>query len=57
MEKTANFRISSHNKLLDTFKKSKNPEVREAVGAFELGTLSMPPAGLPSGVKVERIGK
>lgn len=57
MEKTANFRISSHNKLLDTFRKSKNPEVREAASAYELGTLSMPPARLPSGVKVERIGQ
>jgi len=57
MEKTANFRIQSHNKLLDTFKKSKNPEVREAAGAYEIGTISMPPARLPSGVKVERIGQ
>lgn len=57
MEKTANFRISSHNKLLDTFRKSKNPDVREAASAYELGTLSMPPARLPSGVKVERIGQ
>jgi hypothetical protein len=57
MEKTANFRISSHNKLLDTFRKSKSPDVREAASAFELGTLSMPPARLPSGVKVERIGQ
>ena len=57
MEKTANFRISSHNKLLDTFRKSKNPEVREAASAYELGTLSMPPARLPSGIKVERIGQ
>jgi hypothetical protein len=58
MEKTANFRIQSHNKLLDNFKKSKNPDVRDAVSIYELGT---PPAistpGLPSGVKVERIGQ
>lgn len=57
MEKTANFRIASHNKILNTFKKSKNPEVREAAGMYELGTFSMPPARLPSGVKVERIGQ
>jgi hypothetical protein len=58
MEKTANFRIQSHNKLLDNFKKSKNPDVRDAVSIYELGT---PPAmstpGLPSGVRVERIGQ
>ena len=56
MEKTANFRIESHNKLLDNFKKNKNPEVRDAVSVYELGTMPMaPPAGLPSGVRVERI--
>jgi hypothetical protein len=56
MEKTANFRIQSHNKLLDNFKKNKNPEVRDAVSVYELGTMPMaPPAGLPSGVRVERI--
>jgi hypothetical protein len=56
MEKTANFRIKSHNKLLSNFKKSKNPEVRDAVSVYELGTMPMmPSAGLPSGVKVERV--
>jgi hypothetical protein len=56
MEKTANFRIQSHNRLLDNFKKNKNPEVRDAVSVYELGTMPMaPPAGLPSGVRVERI--
>jgi hypothetical protein len=58
MEKTANFRIESHNKLLDNFKKNENPEVRDAVSVYELGTMPMaPPAGLPSGVRVERIGQ
>jgi hypothetical protein len=55
MEKTANFRIQSHNRLLDNFKKNKNPEVRDAISVYELGAMPMMPSGLPSGVKVEKV--
>lgn len=52
MEKTSNFKISSHNKMLERFRKSENPEIRDSAVFFELGAIpSAPPASGQPGVK------
>lgn len=43
MEKTANFRIASHNRQLDVLRKSGSPEVRDLVPFYELGPMNVAP--------------
>jgi hypothetical protein len=50
MEKTANFKIASHNRQLDVLKKSSSPEVRDLIPFYELAPLNIAPpapAGRP----------
>jgi hypothetical protein len=58
MEKTANFKIASHNRQLDVLKKSSSPEVRDLIPFYELAPLNIAPAsrqsGLPEGVTVRK---
>lgn len=43
MEKTANYRIASHNRQLDVLRKSGSPEVRDLVPFYELGPMNVAP--------------
>lgn len=43
MEKTANYRIGSHNRQLDVLRKSGSPEVRDLVPFYELGPMNVAP--------------
>lgn len=58
MEKTANFRIGSHNRQLDVLRKSNSPEIREMVPFYELQPFNVAPAqtggALPQGVTVRK---
>jgi hypothetical protein len=50
MEKTANFKIASHNRQLDVLKKSSSAEVRDLIPFYELAPLNIAPpapAGRP----------
>ena len=51
MEKTANYRIASHNRQLDILRKSGSPEVRDLVPFYELGAMNVPPTPTAGGVK------
>ncbi len=51
MEKTANYRIASHNRQLDVLRKSGSPEVRELVPFYELGATNVAPASPATGIK------
>jgi hypothetical protein len=44
MEKTANYRIASHNRQLDVLRRSASPEVRDLVPFYELGSTNVAPA-------------
>lgn len=52
MEKTANYRIASHNRQLDVLRRSDSPEVRDMAQFYELSPLSAPVA--PSGGRVKK---
>jgi hypothetical protein len=43
MEKTANYRIGSHNRQLDVLRRSGSPEVRDLVPFYELGPMNVAP--------------
>jgi len=43
MEKTANYRIGSHNRQLDVLRKSGSPEVRDLLPFYELGPMNVAP--------------
>jgi hypothetical protein len=43
MEKTANYRIASHNRQLDVLRRSGSPEVRDLVPFYELGPMNVAP--------------
>ena len=43
MEKTANYRIASHNRQLDVLRRSGSPEVRDLVPFYELGPMNVVP--------------
>jgi hypothetical protein len=43
MEKTANFKIASHNRQLDVLKKSSSAEVRDLIPFYELAPLNIAP--------------
>lgn len=43
MEKTANYRIASHNRQLDVLRKSGSQEVRDLVPFYELGPMNVAP--------------
>lgn len=43
MEKTANFRIASHNRQLDVLRKNTSPEVRDLLPLYELGPVNVAP--------------
>jgi hypothetical protein len=51
MEKTANYRIASHNRQLDVLRKSGSPEVRDLVPFYELGSMNVAPAPTAASVK------
>lgn len=50
MEKTANYRIGSHNRQLDVLRRSGSPEVRDLVPFYELGPMNVVPTPTTSGV-------
>lgn len=52
MEKTANYRIASHNRQLDVLRRSDSPEIREMVPFYEVQSLGAPVA--PSGGRVKK---
>ena len=50
MEKTANYRIGSHNRQLDVLRRSGSPEVRDLVPFYELGPMNVAPVPMaPTG--------
>jgi hypothetical protein len=51
MEKTANFKIASHNRQLDVLRKSPSAEVRDLIPFYELSPLNVSPAPARSGVR------
>ena len=51
MEKTANYRIGSHNRQLDVIRKNASPEVRDLLPLYELGPLNVMPTPTARGVK------
>lgn len=52
MEKTANYRIASHNRQLDVLRRSNSPEIREMVPFYEVQSLGATSA--PSGGRVKK---
>lgn len=57
MEKTANYRISSHNRQLDVLRKNASSEVKELLPFYELSPLNVSPiptGNLPQDVKVRK---
>lgn len=52
MEKTANYRIASHNRQLDVLRRSESPEVRDMAQFYELQPLGAPVA--PSSGRVKK---
>jgi glycosyltransferase A (GT-A) superfamily protein (DUF2064 family) len=59
MEKTANYRIASHNRQLDVLRRSGSPEVRDLVPFYELGPMNVVPTPTVGGIKKynEKTGK
>lgn len=57
MEKTAKFRISSHNKQLDVLRKNPSDEVRSMIPFYEIQPFNIAPTqqpSLPQGVSVRK---
>jgi hypothetical protein len=51
MEKTANYRIGSHNRQLDVLRKSSSPEVRDLLPFYELSPMNVAPTPAAGGIK------
>jgi hypothetical protein len=51
MEKTANYRIGSHNRQLDVLRKSGSPEVRDLLPFYELSPMNVAPTPAAGGIK------
>jgi hypothetical protein len=51
MEKTANYRIGSHNRQLDVLRKSSSPEVRDLLPFYELSPMNVAPTPAAVGIK------
>jgi hypothetical protein len=51
MEKTANYRIGSHNRQLDVLRRSSSPEVRDLLPFYELSPMNVAPTPAAGGIK------
>lgn len=51
MEKTANYRIGSHNRQLDVLRRSSSPEVRDLLPFYELSPMNVAPTPATGGIR------